>query len=68
MERDRCATLAGLRHGLWWFHGLLALLFIALIPFTKVKHVFTAAGSLMFRDPLAAQRLPKVPSDQKPLS
>lgn len=48
-----------LRRDLWWFHGLLALLFIALIPYTKVKHMFTAMGSLMFRDPLAAQRLPK---------
>jgi Fe-S oxidoreductase len=53
-----------LRHGLWWFHGLLALLFIALIPFTKVKHVFTAAGSLMVRDPLAAQRLTRIPDTQ----
>ena len=53
------------RQNLWWFHGLLALTFIALIPFTKVKHIFTAAGSLMFRDPLAAQRLPRVPSEQK---
>ncbi|MCP3023949.1 heterodisulfide reductase-related iron-sulfur binding cluster [Cupriavidus basilensis] len=48
-----------LRSGLWWFHGLLALTLIALIPFTKVKHIFTAAGSLMLRDPLAAQRLPR---------
>jgi len=53
-----------LRHGLWWFHGLLALLFIALIPFTKVKHIFTAAGSLMVRDPLAAQRLTRIPDTQ----
>ena len=53
-----------LRHGLWWFHGLIALLFIALIPFTKVKHMFTAAASLMVRDPLAAQRLPRVPESQ----
>jgi Fe-S oxidoreductase len=50
-----------LRLGLWWFHGLLALVFIALIPYSKVKHIFTAAGSLMVRDPLAAQRLPRVP-------
>lgn len=56
---------AALRLGLWWFHGLLALLFIALIPFTKVKHIFTAAGSLMLRDPLAAQRLPSVPEEEK---
>jgi Fe-S oxidoreductase/nitrate reductase gamma subunit len=56
---------ATLRLGLWWFHGVLALLFIALMPFTKVKHIFTAVGSLMLRDPLAAQRLPRVPEDEK---
>jgi Fe-S oxidoreductase len=59
------AAAAGLlRYGLWWFHGLLALLFIALIPFGKVKHIFTAAGSLLVRDALAAQRLPRVPEQQ----
>ncbi|MEM5339508.1 heterodisulfide reductase-related iron-sulfur binding cluster [Paraburkholderia azotifigens] len=52
-----------LRTGLWWFHGALALTFIALIPYTKVKHIFTASGSLLMRDPLAAQRLPKVEPD-----
>jgi Fe-S oxidoreductase len=56
---------AALRVGLWWFHGLLALLFIATIPWTKVKHIFTAGASLMLRDPLAAQRLPRVPEDQQ---
>jgi Fe-S oxidoreductase/nitrate reductase gamma subunit len=54
-----------LRLSLWWFHGILALVFIALIPFTKVKHIFTAAASLMVRDPLAAQRLPRVPESQE---
>ncbi len=54
-----------LRLSLWWFHGLLALAFIALIPFTKVKHIFTAAASLMVRDPKAAQRLPRIPETQK---
>jgi Fe-S oxidoreductase len=54
-----------LRMGLWWFHGLLALVFIALIPFSKVKHILTAAGSLVLRDPLAAQRLPRVPEQQQ---
>lgn len=48
-----------LRMGLWWFHGLLALVFIALIPFTKVKHIFTAMGSLALREPRPAARLPK---------
>jgi len=57
------ATAGTLRQDLWWFHGLLALLLIALIPFTKVKHIFTAMGSLMFRDPQAAQRLPREAPD-----
>lgn len=54
-----------LRGGLWWFHGLLALSFIALTPYTKVKHILTAPASLMFRDPLAGRRLPKVPEQQE---
>ena len=53
------------RTGLWWFHGVLALAFIALIPYTKVKHIFTASASLMFRDPMAGKRLPSVPEDQE---
>ncbi len=53
-----------LRHGLWWFHGLIALVLIALIPFTKAKHMVTSAASLMVRDPRAAQRLPRVPESQ----
>ncbi len=59
------AAAAGmLRHGLWWFHGLIALALIALIPRTKVKHIFTAAASLLVRDPLASQRLPRIPESQ----
>ncbi|HEY3852358.1 MAG TPA: (Fe-S)-binding protein [Steroidobacteraceae bacterium] len=54
-----------LRLSLWWFHGVLALIFIALIPFTKVKHIFTASASLLVRDPKAAQRLPRIPEAQK---
>jgi Fe-S oxidoreductase len=61
MSSDSGGTL---RAVLWWFHGLLALVFIALIPFTKVKHVFTAMGSMVARDSLASQRLPRVPESQ----
>ena len=42
----------------WWIHGLLALAFIALVPFTKVKHIFTAMASLSLRDSKPAARLP----------
>jgi Fe-S oxidoreductase len=60
------AAAAGtLRAGLWWFHGLIALAFIALIPHSKVKHILTAGGSLLLRDPLAAQRLPRIPEAQE---
>lgn len=47
------------RYILWWLHGLLAFAFIAVLPFTKAKHIFTAMGSLAVRDPLPAARLPK---------
>lgn len=45
----------------WWFHGIIALTFIALIPWYKAKHMITAIGSLLFRDPKALKRLPKIP-------
>ena len=51
------ATLAGLRHGLWWFHGLLAITFVASIPYTKAAHMLTSFFSLSLRDPLAGKRL-----------
>ena len=52
------------RPGLW-FHGLISLTFIAFIPYSKIKHIFTAAASLMFKDPLAGKRLPRIPDEQK---
>lgn len=47
-----------MRYGLWWFHGLLAFCFIGVLPFTKIKHIFTAMASLSLRDPKPAARLP----------
>lgn len=49
---------AHLRMALWWTHGVLALAFIALIPYTKAKHIFTAAVSWLLKDPDALRRLP----------
>lgn len=54
-----------LRMGLWWFHGVLALAFVALIPYTKVKHIFTTMGSLMARDPEVKRRMPMADVDQE---
>jgi nitrate reductase gamma subunit len=32
--------------GIWWFHALLVFLFIALIPFTKLVHIFTSSANV----------------------
>jgi Fe-S oxidoreductase/cytochrome b561 len=58
------STLAGLRHGLWWFHGLLAIVFVASIPYTKAAHMLTSFVSLSLRDPLAGKRLRSIPPDR----
>ena len=31
-----------LRHGLWWSHGLLAITFVASIPYTKATHMLAS--------------------------
>jgi Fe-S oxidoreductase/nitrate reductase gamma subunit len=56
-------TLAGLRHGLWWFHGLLALTFVASIPYTKAAHMLTSYFSLSLRDARAGKRLRPIPPE-----
>lgn len=54
-----------LRDALWWMHGVLALTSVAVLPWTKAKHIFTAAAAWLTRDPLAAQRLARVPETQE---
>lgn len=36
--------------GLWWFHLLLAMGFIACIPFTKLRHLFITSANYLFTD------------------
>ncbi|MGH2859000.1 MAG: heterodisulfide reductase-related iron-sulfur binding cluster, partial [Solirubrobacteraceae bacterium] len=57
-------VLAGLRHGLWWFHGLLAITFVASIPYTKAMHMLMSYLGLSLRDPLAGKRLAPIPADR----
>ena len=47
-----------LRMILWWMHGLFALTFIALIPYTKAKHMLTAVASWLVHDRAALVHLP----------
>ena len=35
---------------LWWFHMAIAFVFIAIIPFTKLWHIFTSMLNYAFRD------------------
>lgn len=35
---------------LWWFHMVIAFLFIALVPFTKLWHIFAGMTNYFFRD------------------
>lgn len=58
------ATLAGVRHGLWWFHGLLAIAVVASIPYTKAAHMLTSTVSLALRDPDAGRRLAPIPPER----
>jgi Fe-S oxidoreductase len=44
--------------GLWWFHAVIALGFVAYIPYAKAVHVFTDGANLALRSPLAGRRLP----------
>jgi Fe-S oxidoreductase/nitrate reductase gamma subunit len=58
------STLAALRHGIWWFHGLLAITFVASIPFTKAAHMLSSFVSLSLRDPKAGKRLRPIPDER----
>ena len=44
------SSLRSLHTGVWWFHLLLALGFVALIPFTKFRHILTAGANYFFID------------------
>ncbi|MFD1646630.1 heterodisulfide reductase-related iron-sulfur binding cluster [Haloarchaeobius litoreus] len=47
----------------WWSHALLALGFIALIPFAKPFHMLSSFANVVTRDEKAGKRLPSVPAD-----
>lgn len=47
---------------IWWFHVLLALGFVAYIPFSKAMHMVTSPANLIVNDPANTRRLPQVPN------
>lgn len=44
------ATLRSLHQVTWWGHLLLAVIFIAIIPLTKLRHLFTTSLNYFFSD------------------
>jgi Fe-S oxidoreductase/nitrate reductase gamma subunit len=50
----------------WWTHGVVALTFVASIPFTKAVHMLAGPANVGVRDDLAGKRLPLLPADATP--
>jgi Fe-S oxidoreductase len=57
------SALRAVRHALWWSHGLLAIAFVAAIPYTKASHMLASFASLVVRDPKAGKRLKSIPAE-----
>jgi Fe-S oxidoreductase/nitrate reductase gamma subunit len=50
----------------WWVHGVVALGFVASIPFTKAVHMLTGPAGVAVRDEAAGKRLAPLPPAAKP--
>jgi Fe-S oxidoreductase/nitrate reductase gamma subunit len=48
----------------WWIHGIMVLIFIAYIPYSKAMHMLLNFANLAFTDDNAAQKLPRVSEEQ----
>jgi Fe-S oxidoreductase/nitrate reductase gamma subunit len=52
----------------WWFHAVLVMIFIAYIPYSKAMHMLIDYVNLMFKDDMAAKKLPGVTEEQQDIS
>jgi Fe-S oxidoreductase len=50
----------------WWAHGVVALAFVASIPFTKAVHMLAGPANVAVRDDRAGKRLPLLPPNARP--
>jgi len=60
------ATAEAAYAAVWWSHSLLALGFVALLPYAKPVHMLTSMANVVTRDEQAGKRLPGVPADLPP--
>ena len=49
----------------WWLHAVLVMFFIAYIPFSKAMHMLVDYANLMFKDDMAAKKLPGVSEERQ---
>ena len=56
------AAATDLHLGLWWFHAIVALGFVAYIPYAKAIHIVADGVNVALRSPLAGKRLPVLPA------
>ena len=47
----------------WWPHALLALVFVAAVPYGKPFHMISSFANVVARDEMAGKRLPGIPAD-----
>ena len=60
MSQEMAASIFA---GTWWIHGLVALAFIAWIPYAKPFHMLSSFANVIARDADAGSRLPGMPVD-----
>ena len=57
------AGAAAIYPAVWWHHSLIALWFIAWIPYAKPFHMISSFANVVTADPQAGRRLPGIPAD-----
>lgn len=57
------ATAAAIYPVVWWHHSLIALWFIAWIPYAKPFHMLSSFANVVTHEPSAGRRLPGIPAD-----
>ena len=56
----------GLHLDLWWFHAIVALGFVAYIPYAKAIHMLVDGANLALRSPRAGRQLPVLAETPRP--
>lgn len=55
------ATARSLHAPLWWLHILMALAFVAYLPWSKALHILSSPANLLIRDPVTTRQVPSPP-------